>query len=342
MELYIVILAAGLGKRMNSFKPKVLHEILGKPMLQYPIEAVEAINPKRIIIVVGSAAEEIKKKVDNKNVSFVIQDKPLGTGNALMSAIKELRNIEYSNATILVLNGDSPLITSKTLKGLLRRHTHDKNDLSFLSFNDDSVSGYGRVLRGGNGDVISIIEDKHATQKEKSIDELNGGIYAMKPEILDYLCRLKKHASSGEYYLTDIVSIAHKNSKKVNAYICPSEEVKGVNTRAELQKASEILNKRVIEKLMGNGVTFISPVMTIIHPSVSIERDSLIYPNTCLEGDTLIGKNCIIYSGVRIKDSIIGDDVIIKDFTIIENSRIKNKSAIGPFSYIKDTNKRSK
>jgi len=251
-----------------------------------------------------------------------------------MKAIKELRDLRNRDATILVLNGDSPLITSKTLKGFLKKHIYDKNDLSFLSFNDDSVSGYGRVLRGGRGNVISIVEDKHATQEEKGINELNGGIYAMKPEISDYLGRLKRHASSGEYYLTDIVSIAHKYGKRVNAYICPSEEVRGVNTRAELQKASEILNRRVIKKLMENGITFISPAMTIIHPSVSIGRDSLIYPNTCLEGDTTIGKNCIIYSGVRVKDSIIGDNVIIKDFTIIENSRIKNGSIIGPFAYV--------
>lgn len=335
MNLYAVILAAGCGKRMNSLRPKVLHEVLGMPMLQYVVDAVKTLAPRRIIIVVGNASEEIKKRINAKGVSFIIQKRPLGTGNALAEARRVLGNVK--NATIVVLNGDSPLITAKTLKELLKKHKHDKNDLSFLSFTDDSALGYGRVLRAEDSKVMGIVEDKHATQEYKKVKELNGGVYAMQPEILDYLGMLKRHSSSGEYYLTDIVSIASGFDKKINAYNCPSEEIRGVNNREELHQVSDILNKRIISKWMKKGVTFIAPQMSFIQPLVSIGKDTIIYPNTYLEGNTSIGEGCIIHSGVRICNSVIGKGVVIKDCTLIENSKIRDMSIIGPFAYLKNS-----
>jgi len=247
MNLYAVLLAAGRGKRMNSPKPKVLHEVLGRPMLQYVIEAVKTLAPRRIIIVVGNASEEIKKQINDRAISFILQKRLLGTGNALAEARKALRGIK--NTTIVILNGDSPLITAKTLRELLNKHKRDKNDLSFLSFTDDSASGYGRVLRNKDNRVIGIVEDKHATMEDRRVKELNGGVYAIEPGILSYLGMLKKHRSSGEYYLTDIVGIASRSGKRVNAYNCPPEEIKGINTREELHQVSDILNRRIISKL---------------------------------------------------------------------------------------------
>lgn len=246
MNFCAVILAAGRGKRMYSLKPKVLHEVLGRPMLQYVVDAVKTLTPRKVIILVGNAAEQIKKQINDNSVSFVVQKKLLGTGNALLEAIRTLKNIK--NTTIVVLNGDSPLITAKTLKELFKRHKYDKNDLSFLSFTDDSLSGYGRVLRDKKNNVTGIVEDKHATSERKSIKELNGGVYAIEPGILNYLGKLKRHSSSGEYYLTDIVSIAFRFGKKINAYSCSPDEIKGVNTREELHQVSEILKRRIISK----------------------------------------------------------------------------------------------
>lgn len=334
MNLCAVVLAAGRGKRINSLRPKVLHEVLGKPIIQHIIEAVKELKPKKLVIVVGNGEEEVKKQIKNKSVSFITQKKLFGTGNALSEAKRALKGMKDS--TIIVLNGDSPLTTSKTLKGFLKKHKRNKNSLSLLSFIDESLSGYGRVLRNKQGNVIGIIEDRHATTNEKrEVKELNSGVYAIEPKIMSYLSKLKKHSPSGEYYLTDIVGIAYKNGKKVEAYNCPSEEAIGINTRAELHRALEILNKKNISKWMRKGVTFIDPSTSIVHPSATIGKDTVIYPNTYLEGNTLIGKNCVIYPGVRICNSILEDRVSIKDNTLIENSKVRSGSTIGPFAHLR-------
>ena len=335
MKICVVILAAGRGKRMNSLNPKVLHDVLGRPMIQYTIDAVRALKPQKLIMVINPAAsEEMRRKVKERSVSFVLQKKLLGTGNALAEAKKALKNIK--NCTIIVLNGDSPLITADTLKGLLKNHKRNRNYLSFLSFTDESLSGYGRVLRDEQGRVAGIIEDKHATQGEKEIaKELNSGVYAIEAGILDYLDELKMNGASGEYYLTDIVGIAFKRGKKIDAYKCPAEEVRGVNTRAELSQTAELLNRRIISGWMQNGVTFINPSSSIVHPAVSIGKDTVVYPNTYLEGNTSIGEDCVIYPGVRIYNSIIGSRVTVKDNTLIENSKITDGLTVGPLAYLK-------
>ncbi|MEE8330132.1 MAG: bifunctional UDP-N-acetylglucosamine diphosphorylase/glucosamine-1-phosphate N-acetyltransferase GlmU [Thermodesulfovibrionia bacterium] len=334
MNFCAVILAAGHGKRMNSLKPKVIHEVMGKPIIQYTIKALKELKPEKMVIVVGNGAEEVKKQITEKSVSFVTQAKLLGTGNALLEAARSLKCIK--DRTTLVLTGDSPLITSKTLKGFLKKHKQNKNALSLLSFIDESLYGYGRILRNKKGHIIGIVEDKHATVDEKRQNkELNSSIYAIEPDIMRYLGKLKKHRSSGEYYLTDIISFASKNGKKVEAYKCPPEEGLGINTRAELRQAIEILNKRNISKWMKKGVTFINPSISIVHHSVTIGKDTIVYPNTHLEGNTSIGRNCIIYPGVRIYDSILEDRVLIKDNTLIENSKIRSDSIIGPFAHLR-------
>jgi len=332
-SLSVVILAAGKGKRMRSLKPKVLHEVLGKPVIQYVIEAVKGLKPEKVVVVIGRGADEVKKQINNKSVFFVKQKKLLGTGNAAAEAKTVLK--DSGKSTILVLNGDSPLITPRTLKDFLKKHRSNKNDLSFLSFIDNS-SGYGRVLRNSKKSVIGIVEDRHATASEKkNIKELNGGVYAIEPEVMNYLNKLKKHVSSGEYYITDIVGIASERGKKIDAYVCPSEEVRGINTRAELCQALEILNRKTISGFMQRGVTFIDPSASTVHPSVSIGMDTIIYPNTYLEGNTSIGRDCVIHPGSRICDSTIGNNVSVKDSTLIENSIVRNGSIIGPFAHLR-------
>ncbi|GBE05211.1 MAG TPA: UDP-N-acetylglucosamine diphosphorylase/glucosamine-1-phosphate N-acetyltransferase [Nitrospirae bacterium] len=334
MNLCAVILAAGRGKRMRSAKPKVLHELLGRPMLQHTVDTVKKLKPKKLVIVIGNGAGEVKDRIKDKSVSFVTQKKLLGTGNALLEAKKALRDTK--GCTIIVLNGDSPLTTPATLKGFLNSHKRGGNDLSLLSFTDGSLSGYGRVLRGKQGNVISIVEDKHATaDQRRKCGELNSGAYLMAPSIMKYLDKLKKHRLSGEFYLTDIVGLASKDGKKVRAYICPAEEVMGINNRAELHKATAILNNRTVSRLMQRGVTFIDPSSSIVHPSVRIGMDTVIYPNTCLEGSTSIGRDCVIYPGTRICDSTIGNSVLIKDNTLIESSEVGSGSSIGPSAHLR-------
>lgn len=331
MKLSVIILAAGLGKRMKSDIPKVLHEALGKPMLQHVINAVKPLKPSKIVVVVGNGADVVKQRVSEEGVSFAFQNQLLGTGDAAAAAGKQL-----NNGTALILNGDGPLITAKTLKEFLSRHTRNKNTLSILSFIDDSLSGYGRVFRDEKGGVTGIVEDKHASEDERRIfNELNGGIYLIDIAALRYLNGIKKNSSSGEYYLTDLVGIIAGDGKKVDAYSCPPEEIRGVNSREDLFQVSDILRKRIISKWLESGVTFIDPNTTVVHSAVRIGKDTIIYPNTYLEGSTSIGKNCIIYPGTRISDSSLGDNVIVKDSTLIEESKIGKGAAVGPFAHLR-------
>lgn len=242
MNISAVILAAGQGKRMKTTKPKVLHEILNRPMILYVIDAVKALHPRKIVIVVGKASEEIKRTIRVKSIRYVTQTQPLGTGHALEMAKGTLQ--ERIDSTILVLNGDCPLITPDALKALVKNHKGDNNDLSFLSFFDNSLSGYGRVLRDDKNRVVGIVEDKHATSDKKNIRELNGGVYVMESKILDYLGQVEKNSSSGEYYLTDIVKISSFEGRRVNTYTCNPEILRGVNTREDLQQVTSILSRR--------------------------------------------------------------------------------------------------
>ncbi len=331
MNLSIVILAAGLGKRMKSDTPKVLHEALGKSMLQHVIDAVKPLKPSKIVIVVGNGADKVKQATAGDGVSFVLQKELLGTGDAVAAAKSEL-----SKGITLILNGDGPLITTKTLKSFFTRHKRNKNTLSVLSFIDESLSGYGRVFRDEKGGVVSIVEDKHASESERrKFIELNGGIYLIDTEALSHLDGIKRNSSSGEYYLTDLVELIAGDGKKVDAYNCPPEDIRGVNSRDDLYQVSDILRKRIISKWLDSGVTFIDPNTAVIHPSVRIGTDTIIYPNTYLEGSTSIGKNCVIYPGTRINNSSLGDNVIVKDSTLIEESKIAQGATIGPFAHLR-------
>ncbi|MBI4842973.1 MAG: bifunctional UDP-N-acetylglucosamine diphosphorylase/glucosamine-1-phosphate N-acetyltransferase GlmU [Nitrospirae bacterium] len=332
MELSVVILAAGLGKRMKSLKPKVLHEALGKPMLQHVMDAVMPLKPVRTVIVAGSGADAVMKEVTGSGLSFVIQKRLLGTGDALSTAKKELSR----KGTILVLNGDCPLITTKTLRTFLLRHRRGGNCLSYLSFVNDSLSGYGRTIRDGKGRVAGIIEDKHASVAEKAkFREFNGGVYVMEHEALGFLNRIKRNPSSGEYYLTDLIAILLKAGKKVDTYICPEEDILGVNSREDLCRVSKVLQERVISGLLKKGVTFTDPSRSLVHSRVTIGKDTVIYPNTYIEGKSSIGSGCVIYPGSRIIDSIIGDDVKVKDNSLIEKSIVKKGASIGPMAHLR-------
>lgn len=331
MKLSVVILAAGRGKRMKSRTPKILHEALGRPMVQHVIDAVKTLKPVKTIVVVGNGADEVKGRINDGHLTFVLQKELLGTGDALAIAQKELLK-----GTVLVLNGDCPLITTGTLRNLLARHKRSRNVLSFLSFIDESMSGYGRIIRDGSGKVTGIVEDKHASPVEKKMfKELNGGVYVMESETLSYLSNINKNSSSGEYYLTDIIGIMSEAGRRLDAYQCPSEEIRGVNSRQELYEISDILKRRVISGWMQKGVTFIDPETTQVHVSAKIGRDTVIYPNTYIEGRTSIGQNCTIYPGSRICDSVLGNRVVIKDNTLIEKSRIREGASVGPCAHLR-------
>jgi bifunctional UDP-N-acetylglucosamine pyrophosphorylase/glucosamine-1-phosphate N-acetyltransferase len=238
--------------------------------------------------------------------------------------------------TVVVVNGDTPLVRPETLKKFIMLHKKKRNDLSLLSFTASNPGSYGRIIRNDRGEVLSVIEDRDATTAQKTITEVNSGVYAIEPEILHLLTEIKLNASKGEYYLTDIVHIAKAKGLKMDAFMMGSEEeFLGVNTIHELGRARELMKKRIIKKWLEKGVHFIDEHTVFLSSDVEIGRGTTIYPNVYLEGLTRIGKGCTIYPNVRILDSIIGDGAIIKDSTLIESSAVKRKAAVGPFAHIR-------
>ncbi len=332
----VVILAAGLGTRMKSSIPKVLHKIYGKPMVKYVIDAVRQLLPENIIVVIGhsdnKSSNEIQNAIKECSVTFAIQKEPKGTADALKSAVKHLKGF---NGTILVLSGDTPLIAIESLRKFLRLHKQQREDLSVMSFMVDDIHSYGRIIRE-NGKPVAIIENKDAQESQKNIKEVNSGIYAIKSGLLSLLKDIKINEKKGEYYLTDILDIAVKKGFRAGVHALGNEtELTGINTRHELYKAVHYLRDKILNKFFNEGVSFIDSKSTFIHPDVKIGMDTVIYPNVYIEGNTTIGNNCIILPGARITDSMIGNNVVIKDYTVIESSTISDKAAVGPFAHVR-------
>ena len=338
MKLAGVVLAAGLGTRMNSSAsgglPKVLHKLHGTTMLQHVLNTLHKLKPQKIVIIVGKHFKEIKESLqDVSKPSFAQQKEAKGTGDALLKALPSLRSFK---GTVAVINGDTPLITPETLKKFLSLHEKSMNTISILSFVSQQPSSYGKVMRHERGNVLSIVENRNATMSQKKIKEVNSGIYAIEPEGLCLLKEIKLNESKGEYYLTDIVSIARDKGIKVDAFCIGSEdECIGINTREELDRARQLMKDRIIKRWLYRGVTFVDTNSVFISSNIHIGRGTIVYPNVHLEGNTKIGKRCTIYPNVRILNSIIGDGAVIKDSTLIEGSVVKRKASVGPFAHIR-------
>lgn len=334
MDFAGVVLAGGLGKRMNSSLPKVLHTILGKPMIQYVLNALYRLKPVKVIIVAGKHLNEIKISIKEEGqTNFVKQKEARGTADALLNALPPLKDFK---GTVIVVNGDTPLIISNTLKKLLVLHKKRGNVISVLSFVASEPGFYGRIIRNDENELLCIVEDRDTTESQKKINEVNSGIYAIESEALNILKEIKLNKSKGEYYLTDIIGIARNKNMKVDAFCFGSEEeLIGVNTLQELERVRQIMKERIIKRWIDRGVNFIDTSSVFISPDVYIGKDTFIYPNVYLEGYTRIGKKCYIYPNVRIYNSIIKDSVYIKDSTLIEESIVKANASIGPFARIR-------
>ncbi len=333
-SLSAVILAAGMGTRMRSSVPKVLHRVNGIPMLRYVVQTVQELSPERVVVVVGKKTEaQIKDALKDVDVRFALQQEPLGTADALLSAKKALWGFR---GDLLILNGDTPLITSDTLREFIKRHRRAKNILSILSFSAANPTGYGRVIRNSGGMPLMIKEEKDLSPEEKEINEVNSGVYMMDKELLRLVSQIKINPEKGEYYLTDILELSVKRGKKAGVFkIGLEEEFHGINTKEQLRRAEEILRERIIRYWTDRDVMFMNPSATYIHPTVKIGPDTFIYPNTFLEGSTVIGSHCTIYPNVRIKDSTIGNNVEIKDSSVLEDVQVEDNTVVGPFARLR-------
>jgi bifunctional UDP-N-acetylglucosamine pyrophosphorylase/glucosamine-1-phosphate N-acetyltransferase len=331
-SLATVVLAAGLGTRMKSSLPKVLHKICGKPMIKCVADAVLKLKPAHNIVVINPGSEDVKAALKGYDAVFAVQKVQKGTADALKCAAEKLKGFK---GALLVLNGDTPLISAATLQKFLDLHKKNKNDLSVMSFNAEGSHSYGRIIRE-NDKLKAIIEDKDADEEQKKIKEVNSGIYAINSNLLNLLKEIRINPKKGEYYLTDIVEIAVKKGYKAGAYLLGNEtELTGINSREELYRAGIYMRDKIISFWMENGVSFIDCSSAFIHPDAKIGPDTVIYPNVHIEGKTVIGKGCAVYPNARIIDSAIGDGATIKDSTVIESSTIKATASIGPFAHLR-------
>jgi bifunctional UDP-N-acetylglucosamine pyrophosphorylase/glucosamine-1-phosphate N-acetyltransferase len=332
MGFAIIILAAGIGKRMKSHRPKVLHEVCGKPMIYYILREVEKLKPDQIIVVVGHKAEEVKAAVGNR-ASYVLQEKQLGTGHAVMVTQKELADFK---GFILILNGDSPLVRAPTLKAMYDRCKEEQATVAVLTAILPDPKGYGRIIRDEAGRVAKIVEEKDATAEQKTIQEINAGIYCFKKEeLFEALKKVTPQNKQSEYYLTDVVELLRKKGGKITSLtIDDPEEILGVNSRDQLALVNRIMRQRINEELMNEGVTLLEPELTFIGPEVKVGKDTVIYPLTFIEGTTTIGEGCIIGPSSRIVNSIIGNNVKLQYAVVIE-SVIEDEATIGPYAHLR-------
>lgn len=331
----VVILAAGQGTRMRSKTIKLLHPVAGRPMVTRLLDAVQAIRPQKIITVVGFQAAQVREVLAGHSCSFALQKKQLGTGHAVLQAARAIG--AGRNSTLLVLNGDMPTLRPATLRNLLARHRKSGAALTLMTARAEDPTGYGRIVRDSHGQVASIVEQADATRAERAILEINCGIYCARASLmLDALKQVKPNNSQGEYYITDAVRALIERGEKVAAVShSDTDELLGVNTREELTRASKELYRRKAEELQTAGVTLLDPSRCWIEPQVRIGRDSVIYPDVILEGETALGQDCVVRSGSRVTDCKVGNNVEIKDHSVLISSRVGNDAEIGPFAHLR-------
>lgn len=337
MEIKAVILAAGKGTRMKSNTPKVLHKIFEKPLLGYVLDNVKNIVNESFVIV-GHHAEEVTEYVQKeyKNAKTVLQTPQLGTGHAVSMVCPSLENFD---GQVIILCGDTPLITEDTLKKFIDYHNSNNSDLTVMSTIFENPANYGRIIREKDNSLKCIVEEKDATPEQKAVKEVNAGIYCLNwNKIKQAFCQLTSNNAQGEYYLTDIIEWGKKNSLNVNAYIMENnEEIYGINSRSNLATATKLMNKRKLNKLMDNGVTIVDPDSTWISEDTEIGADTTIYPATYIEGKNKIGNNCKIGPCAHLRGDVeIADNCKIGNFVEVKKAKIDHNTNAGHLSYIGD------
>ncbi|MGC9157740.1 MAG: bifunctional UDP-N-acetylglucosamine diphosphorylase/glucosamine-1-phosphate N-acetyltransferase GlmU, partial [Terracidiphilus sp.] len=335
-KLAVVILAAGKGTRLKSQRPKVLHEIGGRPLIRHVIAAASSIAPpEQIYVVIGHQAETVRAAVAPAGVRFVEQTEQHGTGHALQCARAAIAGYE----SLLVLSGDVPLICPETLENLWRFHQAEQAAMTILSTVPKDPTGYGRILRRSPGapEVEAIIEQKALTAGQQSLREINSGIYVFRTvPLLAHLDRLTADNANREVILTDMAGLLRAAGERVVALeAAGASEVLGANTIAELVALDAALRQRTAERLMAQGVTIFRPETSVIDAEVEVAPDTVIEPFVQLLGRTRIGSNCRIRSYAVIEDCTLGDGVLIRQSSVLSESTVANGASIGPFAHLR-------
>lgn len=339
-EVKAIILGAGKGTRMKSTKPKVLHEIFAKPLLSWVIDSISALSKKvESIVVIGHGAHEVEEYLNHnyKYVKTTLQKEQLGTGHAVAQALPLLAGFR---GLVIITCGDTPLITTQSLKSLIKYHLEHNSDLTVMTTVFDNPFGYGRIIRSAKGEIIKIVEEKDASESTKEIKEVNTGIYCLEwTKIKKAFTELKNNNSQGEYYLTDIIKWARDNSCRVLGYKNPdNREMQGINSRSDLEKAFQVMNQRHLDSLMDKGVTIYDRNSTYISPETIICEDSVIFPNTYIEGRNYISSGCKIGPMAHLRGNCeIGEGSKIGNFVELKNAKIAKKTNVCHLTYVGDT-----
>lgn len=330
--LDVIILAAGHGKRMHSTLPKVLHKLAGKPLLQYIVETVKGLQPHAVHVVYGNGGGQVPKRLGHLSVNWVKQTELLGTGHAVAQAIPEIKEDENR---VLILLGDTPLVSLATLQKLI--HATKNHQIGLVTLTTPQPFGLGRILRDQQGKIIQIVEEKDASIDQKKIREVNSGIFFVPVKLLKrWLPKIKKMNAQGEYYLTDIITMAV--DEKIEIVTVSSDidgEMQGVNDRVQLAKLERYFQQQAAEKLMLAGVTLRDPLRFDLRGQLTVEKDVIIDVNVILEGENSIGANSSVGSHTILKDVKIGKNVEIKPYSLIEDAIIGDNCIIGPFARIR-------
>lgn len=336
MKRMAIVLAAGQGKRMKSKLYKVLHPVCGKPMVGHVLDTVKQVNSERVIVIVGHGAEAVQSYLGN-DAEYVLQQQQLGTGHAVKQAAPLLRD---ETGSTIVICGDTPLVTPETLEGLMQLHESNNAAATVLAAQMDNPKGYGRVIRGDDGNVLRIVEQKDCTPQEDAVREINTGTYCFdNAKLFAALEKVTNQNAQAEYYLTDVIGILVKANETVLGYITnDTAESIGVNDRLALSEAEQFMRGRIAKRHMLNGVTIIDPSATVIGADVKIGSDTVLLPGTIIKGYTVIGEDCTIGPNSDIDSSIIADHAVVKH-SVLDHAEVGLRTMVGPFAYLRPGSK---
>lgn len=335
MPVTAIVLAAGEGKRMKSRHPKVLHTMIDRPLVGWAVRSVQLAGADRVMVVIGNGADEVRPYLEGfAGVEVVEQTERLGTGHATRVALEALGHVE---GTVVVTYGDTPLVRPETISRLAASVSEGGSAATLLTMTPPDVSGYGRVVVDGEGQVDRIIEDKDCTPDQRaSLLECNSGVYAFDAAQLQaHIGEIGNDNAQGEYYLTDMAQILKGHGLSVTAvHVDDYAEMLGVNSRAQLAQATKAMQRRINARLMDEGVTLVDPDQVWVGPDVAVGQDTTIWPGCYLLGKTTVGEGCTIGPDSRLVDATVGSNCLV-DETIIVSSAIDDEVKCGPRAYIR-------
>jgi len=330
----VIVLAAGKGSRMFSTKPKVLHNVLGKSMLEHVLHTAEDLQPESVTLIAGHGINEVKAHIgEPENLHWVEQREQLGTGHAVLQA----ENAPSQADTTLIICGDTPLLKSESLAAFVKAHQTHQADISVLSAMVKNPTGYGRIVRDASGEVIAIVEEKDANDAQREIQEISSGIFCVnRAKLFGWLHRVENNNAQQEYYLPDILKLAISEKKKALAVVIANpREVMGINDRSQLAAAEKIMQREIIREWQIKGVTVEQADTVRIEAKVKIGIDSVIKAGTQLLGSTHLGDGCIVGPYAVLQDSWLEEGIVIAPFSHLERTSVADKASIGPFARLR-------